>query len=472
MTPADAPASGDKAAAETAAKAKALDDAKLQQVVALLEAALERVDGAATARTMLAQMRPQLIDMRPPRRPALKRIFCTPFEDMLVDGVAAGHMVGRIPRTVIEPVWALFLERGDKAVIAKAQANLGDKAAINALHEHFAKLMRGELDDASAYAAKGHALLARLGGEANYLALDAIVGVVSIARHIARLKEVLPPKPIRDIRDSHYEPLAEVLNQILKVSSERVATALFIVMARMAEPWKITGVLEALAANGLFKSSAGIREFSSAALVGRLENEVQEVLSYAAAPPVEGDKPVSKGDAAAAIAKDVNDAVQNLAGTKDALEKAGNTAQLREVERARQRLRTLVDEKVVSGSARAIVDSVARAGGRATAVGKPPDQKTLREAELRAIALKRSSAYSSILTLDGDVTSNLEQATAGVEKAASDLCGDIRRAKLDGAGREAALAHVMANARLMEILAGPDKAEALFNRGVEAVNAP
>ena len=44
------------------------------------------------------------------------------------------------------------------------------------------------------------------------------------------------------------------------------------------------------------------------------------------------------------------------------------------------------------------------------------------------------------------------------------------RAKLDDAGRQAALAHVMANARLMEILAGPDKAEALLNRGVEAVN--
>src|SRR5262249_13066160 len=156
-------------------------------------------------------------------------------------------------------------------------------------------------------------------------------------------------------------------------------------------------VLEALAANGLFKSSAGIREFSSAALVGRLENEVQEVLADAGAPPKEGEQPASKGDAAASIAKDVSDAVQNLAGTKDALEKAGNQAQLGEVERARQRLRTLVDEKVVSGSARAIVDSVARAGGRGPAVGKPPDHKTLREAELRAIALKRSSSYSGIL---------------------------------------------------------------------------
>lgn len=458
-------------AAETAARAKALDDAKLQQIVSLLEAALERPDGV-TAKAMLDQLRPKLVEARPPRRPSFRRLLCQPFEDMLVDGVTSGHLVGRIPRSAILPVWDLFRERGDKQVIDHAQANPGDKAAVAAALDHFVAVMKTELAEASAFATKGRSLLLRLGGETHYLALDVMLGAVSIARQIAQLKAALPPKPIRDFRDQHLEALAETLNQILKVAPDRIATALFVVMARMAEPWKIATVLETLAMTGRFKSSAGINEFSSAALVGRLETQVQAVQALAE-PPAAAETtataaPPEPGAIAAALAVDAGIAAESLAGTREALEKAGSKAQLREVERARQKLREVVDAKIVDGSARAIVKAVERSPS-ATPIGTPPDPAALRAAELRAVALKRSGAFAGLLTLEGDVAENLKRATEGVERAAAELFGQIRRGRPQGVSRDAARLHIMGNARLMEILAGPEKAEQLLVRGLDAM---
>lgn len=458
-------------AAETAARAKALDDAKLQQIVSLLEAALERPDGV-TAKAMLDQLRPKLVEARPQRRLSFRRLLCVPFEDMLVDGVTSGHLVGRIPRAAILPVWDLFLERGDKQVIGRAQANPADKAAVAAALDHFVAMMKIELAEASAFATKGRSLLLRLGGEPHYLALEVMVGAVSIARQLAQLKAALPPKPIRDFREPHLNALAETLNQILKIAPDRIATALFVVMARMAEPWKIATVLESLAMTGRFKSSAGINEFSSAALVGRLETQVQAVQALAdkpaAAATADAPATAGTGSTAAALAADAGAAAESLAGTREALEKAGSKAQLREVERARQKLREVVDAKIVDGSARAIVNAVARTPTSAP-IGTPPDPAALREAELRAVALKRSGAYAGLLTIEGDVAENLKRATEGVERAAAELFGQIRRGRPQGASRDAARLHIMGNARLMEILAGPEKAEQLLLRGLDAM---
>jgi hypothetical protein len=465
-------AATDKAAAETAAQAKALDDAKLRQIVAMLEAALDRPDGAA-ARRMLDEMRPKLVEARPPRRQTLRRILCQSFEDMLVEGATSGALIGRIPRAVIMPAWAIFLERGNKELIAKAEANLNDKATVAAACDHFVTMMKTEIAEAQAFASKGKTLLLKLGGEAHYLSLDNVVNAVSIFRQIAKLKAALPPKPIGLMKDSHLDALANILNEIRKASPDCIATALFIVMARMAEPWKISTILEELATSGRFKSSAGIKEFSGAALVGRIETHVQEVQAIAAAAEAKpaGDAPApSKGAAAAEVATEVSGAVQSLVGTREALERSGSTAQLREVERARLRLREVVDEKIVGGAANAIVNAVS-GGGKAGRVDKAPDPQQLRDAELRAVALRRSTAYADLLTIEGEVTDNIKKATEGVDRAASELFGQIRRAKLDKSGKEAARGHVMANARLMEILAGPDKAEALLNRGLEALDS-
>ena len=471
MSDPSAPPPGSPAGtAETAAQAKALDDEKLRQIVSLLEAALDRPDGAA-AKSMLDQLRPKLVEARPPRRLNFRRLLCEPFEDMLVNSTASGHLVGRIPRSAIMPIWDLFVERGSAEVIGRAQANPSDAAAVAAGLDHFVNVINAELAEAAAFAVKGRSLLLRLGGEPHYLALEVIVGAVTIARQLAQLKAALPPKPIIAFKEDHLEALAACLNDILKKAPDRISTALFVVMARMAEPWKIAIVLESLATSGRFKSSAGINEFSSAALVGRLETQVQDVQALAdrvTSPAAGTDRASSKGEAAASLAAEVGSAVQSLTGTRDALEKAGSKAQLREVERARQRLRDVIDTNIVDGAASAIAATSTR-GGMPVPFTAPPDPVALRNAELRAVALKRSAAYADLLALEGDVADNLRRATEGVEKAASELFGQIRRGNPKGADRDAARAHVMSKARLMELLAGPEKAEQLLLRGLDAM---
>ncbi len=468
----------------SAARAKrrrgGLSEQKLAQVVRLLESVTDRPDGAP-ARKMIDDLRPQISYFKPPRLPRARRAVCAVFEEMLIDGETASRTAARIPRSAVMPVWGLFVERADKAKLAALEADINRPAAVKELRALFAATLAPELEEAAAFGRKARALIVRLGGESHYHAMQFMVGAAAVGEQLMRLRAALPPKPIEDFRDSDLDRLAEALNEIRKVASDQIQTALFIVMGQMAQPFKISNVLETLANSGRFKSSAGINGFVTAAMIGKLEGQVQDVTKLAhAIPGSDTASPVTPiGEAAMALAETIGQCADNFSGTSSALSVNGSAMQAEEVETLRAKLCDLVGAKLSGSGAAALISALTNApatagpGGPRPSVRWPfdtaPDPAFVRNAELYAMALKRSEASAGALGIGDTVAAAVQETIDDFEKTVSVLLGQMQKTSLDRIQRDHARAHIAVLARIMEILAGSDRGERLLNRGHELI---
>lgn len=479
------PEGGKPLAALTAAVAapamprpRGLATEKLTQIVRILEPASDRPDGGP-AKAMLAELRPQLVRVRPPRVARARRAICEAFEELLVDGETSGKIAARIPRSAIAPVWALFQERVDSAEYAALERALDKAENRTKLCQLFVATLKPELENAAAYTSKTRAMMVRLGGEAHYHAAENVIGAVAIAEHLTRLRAALPNPPIAEFDEPVLDSLAAILNDIRRAVPNQVQTALFIVMSRMAEPWTISTVLERLATSGRFRSSAGISGFVATAMIGCLEGQVQDVRKIADQLPTGTDSPARVGEAAMALADAVDQCAQSVAGTNASLSVSGTPGQIEDVEALRTKVRDLIDAKMGDGGAAALVGALTGVAAVRTPNGVRPggrwrfdeslEAAALRNAELYATALKRCESRAGQLGLGDKLASSVQQTVDDFEKVAAVLFGQMRTAHLDLVQREAARSHVAGIAYLVEILAGPDRAERVFSRGTEAI---
>jgi len=457
-----------------------LSSQKLTQVVRLLESVVERPDGDP-ARKMLDELRSQIVHYRPPRLPRGRRMVCAVFEEMLIDGETESRTAARIPRSAIMPVWSLFVERADKARLEQLERELNKPASVAELRAMFAATLQPELDEAAAFPSKARNLMARLGAESHYHAMQLMVGASTIAEQLIRLRAALPPKPIEDFKDPDLDRLAEALNDIRKAAPEQIQMALFIVMGQMAQPFKISNVLEILSNSGRFKSSAGISGFVTAAMIGKLEGQVQDVRKLIdAVPSPDNASPTTPiGEAAMALAETIGQCADNFAGTGSALAVNGSPTQTEEVEMMRNKLCDLVGAKLAGSGVGALISALTGAPATITPAGarpsvrwpfdQPPDPASVRNAELYAQALKRSETSAITLGIGDKITTAIQETIDEFEKVATVLFSQMTKANLDRIKRQHASAHVAVLSRILEILAGTDRAERLFKRGNELV---
>ncbi len=477
---ADKPAGLSGSSARATRRRGGMSEAKLAQVVRLLESVIDRPDGAP-ARKMIADLRPQIAHIKPPRMAKGRRAVCAVFEEMLIDGETASRTAARIPRAAIMPVWSLFMERADKAKLATLEAEINRPAAVKELRTLFAATLRPEIEDAAAFTSKARALIVRLGGESHYNAMQFMVGAAAVGEQLMRLRAVLPPKPIEDFKDPDLDRLAEALNDIRKVAPDQIQTALFIVMGQMAQPFKISNVLEILANSGRFKSSAGISGFVTAAMIGKLEGQVADVNKLVdAVPGADAASPVVPiGEAAMALADTIGHCADNFAGTSSALQVNGSPMQAEEVETLRNKLCDLVGTKLAGSGVGALISALTGApaitgsGPARPSVrwpfDQPPDPASVRNAELYAMALKKSEASAGALGVGETIAAAVQSTIDEFEKTASVLFGQMQKAALDMVTREHARSHVAVLARIMEILGGTDRAERMLNKGHELI---
>ena len=452
---------------------------KLKQIVRILEPACDRPDGAP-AMAMLAELRPQLVHIKPTRVARPRRLVCDVFEELLIDGETTGKIAARIPRSAIMPIWTLFQEKVDRGRLAVLEAVLDKPENVVQLRKLFAETLKHELEEAQAYTSKSRALIVRLGGEAHFHAMENIVGAVSISEHLVRLRAVMPAPPIDEFEDEDLDKIAAVLNDIRRDQPSQVQTALFILMSRMAEPWTISSVLERLATTGRFKSSAGITGFVATAMLGCLEGQVQDVHKTAGELPTGADSPARVGDAAMALAAAVEQCAVSVAGTNATLTVSGTPGQIEDVTALRDRVCSLVGAKMGDGGAAALVGALTGAAavrgdkgalrpGTRWRFDEPLDPGALRNAELYATALRRCESKAGVLGLGDKLANSIKQTIDDFEKVASVLFGQMRTAGLDRIQREAARTHVSGIAYLVELLGGTERAERVMSKGLEAI---
>lgn len=461
------------------ARPRGLAAEKLTQIVRILEPASDRQDGAP-AKAMLSELRPQLVRLRPSRVRRARRLICDVFEELLIDGETSGKIAARIPRSAIMPVWGLFQDRVDAAALAALEATLDKPDTAAKLYQLFVSTLRHDLDEAAAYTSKMRSLVVRLGGEAHYHAMENIVGAVSIAPHLARLRAALPAAAVAAFDDATLDNVAAVLNDIRRESANQVQTALFVLMSRMTEPWTISSLLERLATTGRFRSSAGITGFVATAMIGCLEGHVHDVQKSAAQVPAGTGAPAGIGEAAMALADAVEHCAQSVLGTNASLSVSGSPGQIEEVTALRDKVCSLIGDKMGDGGAAALIgaltavpavrgkDGALRPGGR-WRFDEPLDPGALRNAELYATALRRCESRAGVLGIGDRLAGIVKQTLEEFEKVAATLFGQMRMANLDRVQREIARGHVAGIAYLVEILADAERSERVFNRGCEAI---
>lgn len=192
---------------------------------------------------------------KPARTPTPLRLFCSPFEELLVDDATATKEIGRISRKTLPAVWGwltseLMADEAPALCSKLIQAVLSSDAelkrvALAELHRRGSAALRDGLAAADADAKSSKALVARLGSKA---AVEDAREIAALTEFAAEILETMSQFPA-DI-DSLPTRQRELLRAKIGLFSEHMphltTHLLLIVLARMKRPWEIMGVLRQL----------------------------------------------------------------------------------------------------------------------------------------------------------------------------------------------------------------------------------
>jgi len=193
---------------------------------------------------ILAGLRPVLRRAkRNDRTPTPQRLFCTPFEDVLVSGERKEKLKGRIARSTIPPLWnwitkillpdtaAAYAARVRQTVLAyrphEAEACAADFRAAAA------EAMSTALGDEN----QRKALRLALGGEHALADASEIALLLGISPEISELKELIP-KPLPAMTDHVLWTLRAIYDRLVTTRADAAPYVAVIAMNRLERPWE------------------------------------------------------------------------------------------------------------------------------------------------------------------------------------------------------------------------------------------
>ncbi len=234
-------------------KLKAFLEGLPERIVRQLTQAVERdqVSGGKDLPhgMLLDGLRPTLAaaENRVNRTPTPMRLFCMPFEDLLV-AARREKRVGRIARSSLMPIWewlaadlmpSLFRDHYDRLTVAILENDAAKTRQIsNELHAAGAAAISRALEAAPEGSARYKEIAECLGGEDAVKDAEDICKVLEAAPEVLDLREVflapvktLTPDLLNELR-SHYDLLAEHM-------PDSARFLVVVAMCRLARPWEI-----------------------------------------------------------------------------------------------------------------------------------------------------------------------------------------------------------------------------------------
>jgi hypothetical protein len=229
-----------------------IPDEKVAQLTLLIERSRAVVLSAALADAALGTLRPRLAKTRPPRHLTLQRIFCHPFEDLLVLPEDGDKQFGRISRTSLAPCWDFVLHCLDQAAVKELEASLRTEkppAIGTAEDPRIPKLgatlwgvvtrrVGEEIARSRSDAAYRTELVTRLGSETVLLDLIDMLGLLEIATAIESLREDLSPKPVGRFLDSQVEAIKEAYTGLCNSGAAQPGYMIPFIIARMSDAFQ------------------------------------------------------------------------------------------------------------------------------------------------------------------------------------------------------------------------------------------
>nr|WP_295826812.1 hypothetical protein [uncultured Azospirillum sp.] len=423
---------------------------------------LERVRDHPDVRQTFAAIRPRLVQVRPERRPTLKRVLCMPFEDVLESFSGVDVPLGRIERRVIDPVWTLVTECGDSALIDQLDRQVQETAPGNLntlrnigrrLWPMAAQAIRSAVEQDGAR----HALWRVLHGDEDLQrqVLD-VAAFLEIGLMVESLKDALAPKPLPAFEDEHVGVIEQAVQAVARQSTGLVYYLLLVAASRIANPADLLTVLNDLDFGKARREQPVIFAQLSGLVVTNLEERSARLdgNGYSAGPGVAAA--AIAPDEAIAIAERLVASVNTTTAVMDFLAEPVYRERLEAVKAA---VRTMVTGTVLDTASGGILTAVAAPAGN----GRPAavDEDAQAAAEDHARALRRCEGLADALGLHEPLKTAMVSMEKGLMARAQALLAQYPKAAGDPDDAETAEISLFYALRLLELVAGPAKADQL-----------
>lgn len=428
-------------------------------LVRALEARRLKLDQRATADAVLSRLRPRMSMARPPRRPTPQRLFCLPFEDLLYDPGTNRKAVGRIPRSAIGPIWALFAEHASPGVIEGTSAALktaepDDTAAILAaggpLWTEGVRVLSAR-DAAARKSADGRTKLRdALGGEPVLASLEDVAILLRIAPPVLELRAALPPAPIEGIGRPGIAALVQALKTVAALDRTAVPYVIFVLMARLRDLGILGDLFEKLTEAGAGELLRAAGEQAGEAVVSQSEDRLVDVRNELA------DEDLPKADIARALGREVE------ALDRSARAVGCGRAFARRIDRVKDELGRVAREHVVTGSVEATLEAIAGLDDPMATADQ--EMQNLRAAEDRIVALRLCGRFSGDPETAKEISAAMKRIGSGLDARGQQLI-----ARLEKNDAEVSVVDLYNTVRLVKLVDGPDKADKLRLAGMNAM---
>ncbi|WP_395454407.1 hypothetical protein ACHMW5_12320 [Azospirillum melinis] len=434
---------------------------------------LERVRDHPDVRQTFAALRPRLVQVRPNRRPTLKRVLCMPFEDVLESFNGVDVPVGRIERRVIDPVWRLVTECGDRALIDQLDRQVQETAPgnLNALRNigrrlwpMAAQAIRGAAGGAGEQEAGGQPQWRALQGdeEMRRQLLD-VAAFLEIGLTIESLKDALAPRPLAALDDLHVDAIEQAAQAVARQSAGLVYYLLLVAASHMANPADLLTVLNDLDFGKARREQPVIFAQLSGLVVTNLEERSARLESKDCGKGCGTGHSAGPGGAAAIAPEEAIAIAERLVASIDttsaAMDVLADPAYRERLGAVKVAVRTMVAGTVLDTAPAGILTAVPAPAGNGRPA--PVDEDAQAAAEDHARALRRCEGLAGALGLHEPLKDAMASMEKGLMARAQALLVDYPKAAGDPDDAETAEMNLFYALRLLELVAGPAKADRL-----------
>lgn len=253
------------------------------KLVAGMELEKERGAKGLPYDLIMSSLRPLLRrwDGQRPGTPNSMRMFCLPFEDLLVDRRDPSSRIRQIGRGSVAPVWRWLESELLPDTLPDITARLAEKmsgargiaqaGSLTILHASCSSAILSALDEARKDRAMRRQIERDLGGEAVVEDAAEIARALEVAPFLLSLRDMLP-KRIDDFDEAMVATAAEIYEEARATAPESAIHVALLVLARLAEPCQILRLARKIAGfgNDAAVSRSGLAELGEI-FIGELE---------------------------------------------------------------------------------------------------------------------------------------------------------------------------------------------------------
>lgn len=427
-----------------------IDEGRFRQVVGLLE---HMADHPEVRRTF-SLIRPRLAAVRPRRRPALKRLFCQPFEDLFPPFDPAAPKPPRtIERDLVNRLWPLVERHAGPERMAALNARLqsadGAPVALATIRQELWAIGAEATDHIARQAEIGR-LMEELDARINpgrVAAVTDIAHLMAVAPELHELQELLTPKPLPKLHPDHLEGIRRLGRRVVRERPGALTVFVLAAAARLAEPARLLPALPGLDFGLQGAARAGLFLALGDGIVASIEEQAARMAADGAA---DGAAKAAGNGGRLAVADLAVHLAAGLEATRDALGATPRPEFEPRLKRVRAALHELVRAQVLDGAGPSIL----------AALTPPTETDTgrerLLEAENHARALRKCSTVADGLGMRTEVR-------AVTDSTVASLSGAARTAFADSGGEPMRAGPVGFQAiRMVELIAGPAEANRIM----------